>query len=316
MKITVLDTNTLGEDLSMEPLCAIGECTVYESTMPAQVVERISDCDVVVLNKVKLGRDTLCHAKCLRLICVTATGYDNIDVDFCREKGIAVCNVAGYSSHSVALVTVASVLHLATHLGEYAAYTASGAYSVSGAANRLTPVYHELYGKTWGIVGYGNIGREVGAVAKALGCKVLVCKRNPVSDADCVDLDVLCRTADIITVHTPLTAQTRGLIGKTQLAEMKPNVILYNAARGAVLDEAAIAEAVLSGKIGAFGTDVYAEEPFPTTHPFYNIKSLPNVLLTPHMAWGAYEARIRCLNEIVLNIEDFYAGGKRSRVDL
>lgn len=315
MKIVILDAKTLGDDLSLSPLLEVGECTVYENTAPEEVAERIADCDVAVLNKVKLGKENLQYSS-LKLICVAATGFDNIDVAYCREKGIGVCNVVGYSSQSVAQITAAMVLSLSTHLSVYNDFVRTGAYTESGVANRLTPVYHELYGKTWGIVGFGNIGKTVAGVAKALGCEIVVCKRTPEEGYTCTDIDTLCEKADIISLHTPLNDSTRNLINRERLAKMKKDVILVNTARGAVTDEAAVAEAVQSGNIGAFGTDVYAQEPFGKEHPFYGIRNLPNVLLTPHMAWGAYEARARCLAEIVANIKDFYAGGTRSRVDL
>lgn len=316
IKIVVLDAATLGEDLSLKPLEELGECSVYSSTSPDEVEARLSDCDIVVLNKIKLNKSNLSAAKNLKLICVAATGYDNIDVEYCRERKIAVCNVEGYSSHSVTQLTAGMVLSLATHLDEYNDFVKSGAYSESGVANRLTPVYHELYGKTWGIIGFGNIGKEVGMVAKALGCELLVCKRKPEEGYDCVDIDTLCQKSDIITIHTPLNEGTRHLINKERIDLMKRDVILVNAARGAVCDETAVAYAVKMGLIGAFGADVYSKEPFEKSHPFYEIKDFKNVILTPHMAWGAYEARVRCLNEIVLNIKDFYSGGFKGRVDL
>lgn len=314
MKIVVLDAATLGEDLSLDSLKELGECTVYQSTSTGDVESRLKDCDVVVLNKVRLNEANLKDAKNLKLICVAATGYDNIDIGYCRERGIGVCNVEGYSSHSCAQLTAAMVLSLATHLSEYNDFVKNGEYSKGSTANRLSPVYHELFGKTWGIIGFGNIGREVGAVARALGCELLVCKRNPVGGYRCVDLDTLCENADIITIHTPLTAETKEMINEQRLSLMKKDVILINVARGAVLDEKAVAEAIKKERIGAFGCDVYSKEPFSTEHPFYEIKDMPNVLFTPHMAWGAYESRVRCLDEIVLNIKDFFSGGNKGRV--
>ncbi len=313
MKIVVLDAATLGADLDLQPLHELGECEVFQATEPRQVGERLQGCHVAVVNKIRLNEENLCHAEDLKLICVAATGYDNIDVAYCTAHGIAVCNVVGYSSHSVAQLTVSLVLSLANHLGEYSGFVTSGEYAKSGVANRLTPVYHELYGKTWGIVGYGNIGREVAGIAGALGCGVLYCRNTP--DGQAVDIDTLCREADIITLHTPLTEQTGQLIDGKRLALMKPQVILVNAARGAVTDEAAVARAIQEGRIGGFGCDVYTAEPFSENHPFYDIMHLPNVLLTPHMAWGAYEARVRCLNEIKENISSFFAGGRKGRVN-
>ncbi len=316
MKITVLDAATLGDDISLDCLRELGECNIYNSTDASLVKERIAETEVVILNKVKLNETNLCDAKDLRLICVCATGYDNIDVEYCRKRGIAVCNVEGYSSHSVAQTTVGMVLSLWSHLAEYNNFVTSGEYSKSGVANRLTPVYHEIWGRTWGIVGYGNIGKEVGEIAKALGCRVIVCKRTPLKDVECVDIDTLLRESDIITVHTPLNEGTRHLINEDRLNKMKSHAVLVNTARGLVTDETAVARAVSEGKIGAFGTDVYSLEPLSEESPLYAVKDLNNVMLTPHMAWGAQESRERCISEVCENIRDFACGGRKGRVDI
>lgn len=316
MKITVLDSATLGRDLDLSPLSRVGEPEIYDNTAPEQVAERLSDCEVVIVNKIKLGEAELAKAANLKLICIAATGYDNIDLAYCRKAGIAVCNVVGYSSISVAQITVATVLSLACHLPEHAETVQSGRYTASGVANSLVPVYHELAGKTWGVVGYGNIGRQVAKVAEALGCSVIYARNRPDNCENCVSIHTLCEKSDIISIHTPLNAGTRNLINEALIASMKPHAIVVNAARGAVTDEAALARAVKEGRIGALGSDVYSIEPFGADHPFYAIKDLPNVLLTPHMAWGAYEARVRCLAEMIANIEAFYRGEIRCRVDL
>lgn len=313
MKIAVLDAGTLGDDINVtERFGAIGETSVYASTSPEKTAERVSDADVVIVNKVKLGRDNLGNAKNLKLICVAATGYDNIDIEYCRANGITVCNVVGYSTDSVAQTTVATVLELTTHIRAFSEYVRSGKYTASGVANKVTPVYRELAGKTWGIVGLGNIGKRVAAVAGAFGCKVIANKRTPEAGYECVDLETLCRKSDIISIHTPLTPETRGLIGEREISIMKDGVILYNAARGAVTDEKAVADAVKSGKIGALGCDVYSFEPMLEAHPYFEIKGYDNVCLTPHMAWGSYEARNRCVDEMVENIKAFYSGNKRN----
>lgn len=314
MNITFLDAKTLGEDIVLDKIKALGECNVNDSTPCEKIAERIENADVVIVNKLKLNKSNLENAKKLKLICVTATGFDNIDVAYCREKGIGVCNVTGYSSHSVAQVTAAMVLYLSTHLGEYTDYVRNGAYTKNGIANKLSPIFHELYGKNWGIIGYGNIGREVGAVATALGCTVLPYRKAKTDET--VDFETLLKSSDIITVHTPLNEGTRGLIGEKELNLMKKDVILVNTARGAVTDEEAVARAVETGRIGAFGTDVYAPEPFGENHPMNRIKAMPNVCLTPHMAWGAFEARSRCIAEIAENIKCFANGEIRNRVDL
>ena len=314
MKITVLDAVTLGSDLDLSPLSAVGEVTIYNSTAPDEVADRVRDTDVIVLNKVKLNRSNLSGAKNLKLICIAATGYDNIDLEYCREAGVRLSNVVGYSTNSVAQVTVATVLELSTHIREYNSYVVSGEYTRLGVANKVSPVYHELAGKTWGIIGLGNIGKKVAVVAEAFGCRVLAFKRTPDENYNCVDLDTLCRESDIISIHTPLNDGTRGLIGERELSIMKDTAILYNAARGAVTDEAAVAEAILNGKIGAFGCDVYSTEPFPADHPFTSIKELPNVCLTPHMAWASAEARKLCLDEIIENIKAYQNGVKRNAI--
>ena len=314
MKITVLDANTLGEDIDVSRISSVGEITVYDFTPADKVAERIKDCDVVVLNKVKLNEENLSEARNLKLICVTATGYDNIDTAYCKSRGIQVSNIVGYSTNSVAQVTVATVLELATHIREFNQYVTSGDYTQSGVANKVCPAFYELSGKTWGIIGLGNIGKKVATVAEAFGCKVIAFKRTPDENYNCTDLETLCKSSDIISIHTPLTDSTRGLIGKRELDIMKSSVILYNAARGAVTDEAAIAEAVLANNIGAFGCDVYSVEPFPADHPMQKIANLKNVCLTPHMAWASYEARELCIDEVIKNIIAFKNGSKRNAI--
>lgn len=314
MKIVVLDAATLGQDISLAPLAELGELTVYDNTSPHELAARLADCDVVVQNKVRLDEAAFAAAGHLALVAELATGYDNIDLAAARRHGVAVCNVPGYSTPSVVQVTLAMALSLATHLPAYRAHVASGAYSAGGIANKLTPVYHELAGKTWGVVGYGAIGRAVGEVARALGCRLLVCRQTETKDT--VTLDALCREADIISLHTPLTAATRGLIDRRHLALMKPGVILLNTARGAVTDEAAVAEALQEGRLGGLGVDVYSSEPFSPSHPFYAIRDDARVCLTPHMAWGSFEARTRCLATVAENIRAFLEGKKQNRVDL
>ena len=313
-KIVVLDAGTLGDDLSLTPLEAVGDVTVYRVSPPETVRERISGADAVILNKVKIGEAQLPEVGAPGIICVAATGFDNIDLEACRRRGVAVANVKGYSSESVMQVTVGLVLALISHLPAYCAATADGSYSHGGNANMLTPTYHEIAGLTWGVVGAGKIGSRVADVARALGCRVLTNRRHP--DGVSVDLETLLRESDIVTVHTPLTSETRGLIGERELSMMKDGAILVNMARGAVTDEAAVADAVRSGKLGALGCDVYSAEPFPETHPYYAIRERENVLLTPHMSWGAYEARARCLDEMILNMQAFFEGEVRNRVDL
>lgn len=315
INIAVLDAATLGSDLDLSLFEDCGRLFIYETTSPSQMAERIKDADILIVNKVRCNAETLSTAKGLKLICVAATGYDNIDITYCKEKGIAVCNVVGYSTDSVAQVTVSMVLSLLTHLNEYDAFVKNGAYAGGNSANAVSPFYHELSGKTWGIYGFGNIGKRVAAVAEAFGAHVLVCKRTPIEGFRCVSLDELCELSDILTVHTPLNGETRASLDATRLAKMKKGSILVNVARGAVLDEKSVADFVLSGHLGGFGCDVYSSEPFSEDHPYTQLYGKSNVILTPHMAWGAKEARQRCAREIKENILSFLKGEKRNRVD-
>ena len=316
MKIVVLDAATLGSDINLDEIAKLGDLVTYDFTSPEQLPDRCDGADVLILNKVKITDDVLALAKSVKLICVTATGYDNIDLAAARARGVAVTNVPAYSTNSVALYTLATVTALVTHIREYNRYVTEGRYTESGLANRLSPVYHEIAGMTWGIIGYGNIGKAVGRVAEALGARVIVNKRTPIDGVSCVSLEQLCRESDIITLHCPLSVQTREIINANTIALMKPDVVLVNEARGAVVSEKDVADAVEEGRIGAYGSDVYSTEPFAADHPFNRIMHLDNVLLTPHAAWGAREARMRCISIVSENIIAFLNGKTQNRVDI
>ncbi len=316
MKTVLLDANTLGADIDLSCLERVCSLTVHQSTLPSEIIEHAKGFECIITNKIKLYCETLEKLPNLRLICVTATGYDNIDVAYCKEHGIAVCNVRGYSTDSVALVTLSSALSLLTHLSHHDAYVKSGAYTKSGVQNKLTPVFHETRGKVWGIIGYGSIGKEVARLARALGFEILYFKKTPTNESNCVGLCELLQRSDVISLHIPASTETTKLIDEQKLSLMKPNAILINAARGAVTDEKAITDAIISGKLYGFATDVYSTEPFPLGHPFEKLKNYDNVLFTPHMAWGAYEARVRLIEEIAQNICCFEKGDERNRVDL
>ncbi len=315
MKICVLDRASMGKDTPFDAIYKFGEVKIYDSTSSDEIFDRIKDFDVIITNKVKITADAISSSKSLKLICVFATGYDNIDIAAAKKHSVAVCNVPGYSTDSVTLFTLATALSLYSHLGEYNEYVKSGLYSESGIANRLIPVFHELSGKTWGIVGYGNIGKSVAKVAAAFGMNVLVNKRTPINGCRCVDIDTLCRESDIISLHCPLNDETKNLINEERISLMKKDAILVNEARGAVVNESAVSSAIKEGKIGGFGCDVYSTEPFTEEHPYYEIKDFPNVLLTPHAAWAAYEARVRCVTTIAANIEGYLSGNRLNVVN-
>lgn len=313
MKIAVLDKSTLGADINLSAISALGEISEYPTTSPNEMINHIGDADVIVVNKIKCNKDTLKNAKNLKLICVAATGYDNIDLEYCKSHGIGLCNVPGYSTDSVAQVTVAMAMTLATHITEYRNNVNSGKYTLSGVANCLVPVFHEMSSMVWGVVGGGGIGTKVAEIAKAIGCKVMVCRRKQEGYFPLADIDTICRECDIISLHIPLSDSTRNMINRNRIESMKQGAIVVNTARGAVTDEQALADAAKMGKI-QLGCDVYSTEPFGKDHPFYEIKDLDNVLLTPHMAWGAYESRMRCIKIISENIKCFFDGNAQNRI--
>ena len=315
MKIVVLDAASLGEDVDLSPILNLGEATVYEVNRQETLVSCIGDAEVIVSNKAKLTAQVLEQVPNVKLICITATGFDTVDTGYCRTRGIGVCNVPGYSTDSVAQLTVALALNLATHLGEYREFVHSGAYSAGNIANKLSPCWNELTGKTWGIIGGGNIGNRVANIAKALGCRVIMYRRNPDPEFETVSLNTLCETADIISIHLALNDQTRGMMGESQIRKMKKNAIVVNVARGAVTDEEALACAIEEDRIGGLGVDVYSVEPFGKDHPFSRILDRDNVCLTPHMAWGSIESRNRCIAKVAENIAAFYRGESRNRVE-
>ncbi len=317
MKIVILDAKTLGDDIEFSAIEQLGDLTVYKTTSELQLADRIKDAEVIIVNKVKLTSENLPLAPKLKLICVTATGFDNIDVNYCWRKQIGVCNIKGYSTDSVAQLTVAMALSLVTRLGAFDRYVKDGRYTESGVQNRLKPYFHEIKGMTWGIIGFGNIGGEVARIARGLGCSVLVTPHKPQGKYDFfVSLDELLEKSDIISLHVPLTSETMNMINRERIAKMKDGAVLINVSRGAVCDEEALTDAVKDGKIGGLGIDVYSKEPLDTLSPYNRILNEKNVIFTPHMAWGAYESRVRCIDEVAKNIETFIMGGVRNRVDL
>lgn len=316
MKIVILEAKTVGEDLDLSFFSELGKTKIYNLTKYEELEERLKGYDVAVINKSKFDKELLSKLTDLKLICVTATGFDNIDVEYCKNRGIAVCNVPAYSTHSVAQVTVATALSLYSNIFSYKKLTENKTYTKMGSPNILSPVFHEICGKTWGIVGYGNIGKQVEVVAKALGCNVIYNKKTPENTKECVDLKTLCKKSDIISIHTPLSDSTKNLISKEMIELMKKDAVVINTARGAVADENALVNAILEKRIGGLGIDVYSQEPYSEDSPYNKIAHFENVCLTPHIGWGAYESRMRCINEVYKNIEAFKMEKIRNRLDL
>jgi glycerate dehydrogenase len=286
----------------------------HDTPVESQIVDRIRGAQVVLLNKTRLTRERLSAAPGLRLIALAATGTDNVDLVAARERGIAVCNVVGYCTPSVAQHVWSLILCLTQHLFEYRRISVDGSWA-SGAEERVR-VHHirELAGRTLGIVGWGELGRAVAKLGEAFGMRIVIANRpGGHLKPGRLDLRPLLQTADVVSLHCPLTDATRGMIGTTELALMKPDALLINTARGGLIDAAALAQALRTGRLGGAGIDVLAREPPLDGNPLLD-PDVPNLLVTPHVAWAAREARQRCLGEMTANVREFLAGRRRMRI--
>lgn len=315
MKLVVLEKESLGTDLDITYFNEFGEVDYYDRTVYDEIADRIADADIVIANKVPLNESTLSGAKNLKIICETATGYNNVDLDYCKARGIRVTNVVGYSTPIVAQHTFAMALYLLEKLPVYDTYVKNGDYAKSPIFTCFEPFFTELEGKTWGIIGLGNIGRKVAEIAKVFGCRVIFYSasgNNTTEDYERVDFDTLLAESDILSLHCPLTDRTQNIINAEALAKMKKTAILINVARGPVVDEQALYDALMSGQIAAAGLDVLVKEPIAADNPLAKIQDSTKLLITPHMAWGSHEARERCAREVYKNIQSFLAGEERN----
>ena len=311
MKIVMLERNSLGADIDMACLKKYGEWTEYATSDEKNTPERIQDADIVLVNKVKLNEDTLKDARHLKLICITATGTDNVDKDYATRRGILVTNVSGYSTHSVAQHTFALLFYLLEKLSYYDTYVKSGTYTQSGMFSHFGKSFPELFGKTWGIIGLGAIGREVAKIATAFGCRVIYYSTTGENHNDTyeqVDFDTLLSQADVISIHAPLTPRTFHLIDDAAFAKMKPGAYLINVGRGPIVDDAALAKALSQKKIAGAALDVMSKEPLQAENPLAAIKDSERLLITPHMAWASTEARKRLVDIVAETIEAFQKG--------
>jgi glycerate dehydrogenase len=311
-----VDTVDVG-DLDRSPLTAVvPRWRWYAVGDPVAVEERLEDVPVVVTNKVVLDAVRLARAarSGLRLVCLAATGTNNVDLAAAGRLGVAVANVTGYATPSVVQHTFALILALTTRLIQYHSAVAAGRWSASTRFCLLDYPIRELAGKTLGVVGYGVLGRAVAGVAEAFGMRVLVAERRGLAPrAGRLALEDLLPVVDVLSLHCPLTAETLGLIGREELARMRPDAILINTARGGIVDEPALADALRAGRLGGAGIDVLGREPPPVDHPLL-AADVPNLLVTPHTAWASREARQRVLEEIARNVAAFRAGEPRNRV--
>lgn len=283
-------------------------------TDDAHIGPRMADADIVLLNKCVLTRDHLRSARRLKLIALAATGTDNVDLAAASELGIAVCNVRGYCGQSVMQQVWAMILGLTQHVTEYTALAKDGSWVRNEEQTLFAHPIRELAGRTLGIIGWGELGKATARGAQAFGMRVLIANRPGAGpEPGRVDLDQLLAMSDVVSLHCPLTPATRGMIGARELALMKPDALLINTARGALVDGHALAAALKAGRLGGAGIDVLPREPPVDGDPLLD-PSIPNLLLTPHVAWAAREARQRCLDEAAANVQDFLNGGRRGRV--
>lgn len=317
MNIVILDANTMGRDLDLTIYDELGHVTVYGFTEQDQVIDRIRDAHVIICNKNHLDETNLPYAKNLQLICLTATGSNNVDKVYTNAKGIVVSNVMGYSTPSVAQHTFAMLFYLYEKMRYYDNYIREGLYVGDDQFIHYQTTFHELDQKTWGIIGLGAIGRKVADLAKAFGCKVIYYStsgKNSNPDYHKVDLKTLLRESDVISIHAPLNADTDYLLSYKEFKMMKKEAVLLNLGRGRIINEGDLAKALDDGLLGAAGIDVLEYEPMIGNHPFLSVKEPDRLLVTPHIGWASIESRNRVLHEVKENIISFTHGKPRNQV--
>lgn len=317
LNIVVLESEAVGKDISWDGLKEFGNVTCYAVTDQGQIAERIKDADIVCLNKCELKESNLKDAHNLKLICESATGFNNIDVDYCHDNGIVVTNVKGYSTDSVAQHTFAMLFYVYEKLTYYDGFVKSGRYASHNQFTHLDVPFHELAGKRWGIVGLGNIGRKVAEIATAFGCEVVYYSASGRSydvPYKQVEFDELIESSQIISVHCPLTEKTNNLFTYREFERMKDSAVLLNVARGPVVNNVDLAKALEENLIAGAGIDVFEKEPIAADNPLWKIQDSTRLVVTPHIAWGTVEARTRLVGEVLENIRAFLRGESRNRV--
>lgn len=319
MKIVFMETDTVGKDISFEAFEKLGEVVTYPLSSPGENAERIKDADIIVANKILMNGQLLAGAEKARLICLTATGTNNVDFAYTDKRGIAVANVSGYSTHSVVQHTFAMLFYLYEKLAYYDEYVKSGKYCDSPVFSHFEEHFNELYGKTFGIIGLGEIGRGVASVARAFGCRVVYYStsgKNNNPEYERIDtFDEFLSQADIVSVHAPLNEKTQNLLNAEAFKQMKPTAYLLNLGRGPIVNQADLAEALERGELAGAALDVLETEPVLRDDSLLRLKDSKRLLITPHIAWATVEARNRCVSEVYKNIEAFLKGERRNRVD-
>lgn len=310
MKIVFLDAKTIGDDIDLSAYDTLGEVVKYSFSQPEEVPERAADADVLIVNKIRIDEAAVGRADHLKLVCVTATGTNNLDKDYLERRGIAWRNVADYSTQSVAQHTFAMLFFLLEKLRYYDDYVKEGRYINDTVFTHFAEHFYELKGKTWGIIGLGNIGRRVSAIAEAFGAEVIYTSPSgsaPQEGYHQVDLDTLLAESDIISVHAPLNQYTENLINENALKKMKKTCIFLNLGRGPIVNEQDLADALMQGEIAAAGLDVLCQEPMSSDNPLMAIKDSRKLFITPHIGWASVESRTRLMDIIFHQIKEFFA---------
>ncbi len=317
MKIVILERNSVGTDVDMSCLERFGEVTCYPNTVAQNTAERIRDADIVVCNKAPMNETTMKDAPNIKLISLFATGYDNVDIAYCKSRDIKVANVVNYCTSMVAQHTLLLALTLTEQLPYYDQYVKSGAYSAQDRFSNFDRMFHDMESMTWGIVGMGSIGRRVAKLAQAFGCRVIFYSasgQSTCTEYERVDFNTLLAQSDILSLHCPLSDRTRGLIDSKAFKKMKKTAILINVARGPVVNTQALYDALTGGEIAAAGLDVLEKEPMAKDNPLRQIQDSTKLIVTPHMSWASVESRIRVVEETCRNIEAFLHEEERNVV--
>lgn len=310
MNIVLLDGDTLGSDANLDIFKEFGEFKIYPKTAKNETLQRVKNANIVITNKVVIDRKILDGAKDLKLICIAATGMNNVDLEYAKKKGVEVKNVAGYSSQSVAQHTLMQVLSLMGKNRFYDDFVKSNGWVKSEIFVNLDKPFHDIEGKKWGIIGLGSIGKKVASLASAFDCEVFYYSSSGENRSDRykrLELNELLSTCDIVTVHAPLNEKTDNLLDKDELALMKQDAILVNVARGGIVNEEALTKAINDEKVYA-SIDVLTTEPMRSNSPYLNINKKDRILFSPHLAWASVEARERLIDGIAKNIKDFIRG--------
>lgn len=311
MKIVFLDVKTIGEDIDLSGFDKLGEVVKYDFSSLEEIPERVADADVLVLNKVPVNEQTIHTAKKLKLVCVTATGTNNLDKEYLDKRGIAWRNAVGYSTESVTQHTFAMLFYLLEKLRYYDDYVKEERYVNDTIFTHFAEHFTEISGKTWGIIGLGNIGRRVADVARAFGAKIIYYSASgsaPQEGYEQTDLDTLLENSDIVSVHAPLNEYTEGLMDAQKFRKMKSSCIFLNLGRGPIVVEQDLYDALMHGEIAAAGLDVLCEEPMSEDNPLLQVKDSRKLLITPHIAWASVEARNRVMKIVLEHIEKYFQG--------